>query len=113
MKCLNNIISKLTGELRHDYIVKQVSKKLKEQGNYSFVNTHIEYYDAKSKCVLGEVDILAYDERFNVLHFYEVKGRFSKSNFKKAKTQFKRFQEYNPNKVIGVYVSPQKVKRLR
>lgn len=109
---MKEIIKKLEGEVRHDFIVSHVAKRLKKYGNYSFVKTHVEYYDS-NKNVLGEADVLAYDSKHNVLHFYEIKGRYSKKNFGTAKKQYRRFNVFTPNKVLGVYVSPQKVKRLK
>ena len=96
--------------IKHDLILNNLEKRIKEYDRYTEINKNFEY---NTGLFNGEVDLLCYDSKFNVWHFYEVKSSDRPARTFKAHEQYQRFQKAFPNlEVRGVLVNNKGVYRL-
>lgn len=79
---------------KHDKLLDDLEARIRSYERYDVIarNVFYETYDN----VKGEIDLLCYDSKFDVWHFYEVKSNPKRKYQKKALTQFKRFRESFP-----------------
>lgn len=95
---------------KHEAILDTLESRIKGYERYSFVTRNFEYHTPKFQ---GEVDLLAYDSRFDKWHFYEVKSTDKRKTTKKARKQYERFTKAFPSfDVEGVLVNTTGVYRL-
>jgi len=96
--------------IKHDIIVNNIEKIIKERYDYAFIEKFIEY---ESFGRVGEVDLLAYDDKHNSFTFYEIKSSHTGKTFRKATEQYNKFCASFPDLDIrGVMVWDKGVKRL-
>jgi hypothetical protein len=84
---------------KHELIVQDLTKRLKETNKTSIVMPHFFY----SGC---EADVLQYWREHNTFFFncYEVKSKDNPSNYLKAELQLFRFEKYIKRTFKGVLV---------
>ena len=96
--------------IKHDKILNNLEKRIKNYGKYSKVLKNVEYKTSYSQ---GEVDLLAYDQKHDVWTMYEVKSSNYRSRVFKAFEQYRRFEAAFPQlRTKGVLVTPTRVMRL-
>ena len=96
--------------IKHDVILKNLESRIKGYGRYTDITTNFEY---NTGVYNGEVDLLAYDSKFNIWHFYEVKSSSRPARIFKAYEQYNRFKKAFPNlKTKGILVNNKGVYRL-
>jgi hypothetical protein len=98
----------------HDKLLENIVRRLRRNRKYIQIDKNLEYCVAG---ITGEVDILVmltpmkYNQRFN---FYEIKCHDTHKAYTKAKEQYARYVMAHPwQRVKGVYISSEKVRRLR
>ena len=99
---------------KHDKLLEDIVKRLRKDKKYLVIDKKFEY------CVngiTGEVDIVAmlnpikYRNRYN---FYEIKSHHSHKQYNKAREQYAKYCLTHPmQRIKGVYITPEKVRRLR
>lgn len=96
--------------IKHDLILNNLERRIKAYGRYEDVCKNFEYNIGGLN---GEVDLLTYDAKFNVWHFYEVKSSDKPARIFKAHEQYSRFKRAFPNlNTLGIIVTPSKVYRI-
>ena len=94
-------------EQKHDRIVNTTYQRLMK--HYVTLEKFLSY---SNNGISGEIDIFA--ERGPWNHFYEIKSHYSHKSLARAKEQFARFRSAYPGLLIkGIYVTPERVLRLR
>jgi len=95
---------------KHHNIQRDLVSRIREYGKY-YVKQNLDY---SKDGYVGEVDVLARIQATDQYRFYEIKTTYSSKSFKKAKLQFRKYcNAYPDREVKGIYVTPQKICRLR
>lgn len=95
---------------RHVRLCELVAEHCKHHKDWVTLDHY--YYDEHG--LIGEVDVLAANKYG--LFFYEIKSKHTGSAYRKAKEQFSRFKKAHEEigqSIRGVYVTPEKIKRLK
>lgn len=79
---------------KHDKILDDLEARIRSYERYDVIARNVFYQTYDN--VKGEIDLLCYDSKFDVWHFYEVKSNPKRKYHKKAIRQFKRFRESFP-----------------
>ena len=97
----------------HDDLLNNLESRVRQAHKGARIQRNIEYgICPERRYPIGEIDLLRYSKQRLVM--YEVKGNHSNVGYRKAKEQYKRFKRYlSPLEVVGVYVTPERIKRLK
>lgn len=97
--------------LKHDKLLEDLETKIKKYDRYSVVAKNVFYKTEDD--VKGEIDLLCYDSKFDVWHFYEVKSNPKRRYHLKASKQYKRFKDSFPHlNTRGILYNNKNVYRL-
>ena len=96
----------------HDQLLDCLEARVRRAHPKACVQRNIEYgIRADHLYPEGELDLCRYTPKRLVV--YEVKGNHTNAGYRKAKEQIRRFKNYvKPLNVIGVYVTPERIKRI-
>ena len=96
-------------DVRHKRLCELVKAHCEKHPN----NVVLDHYYYDRNGLNGEVDVLVAN-RYG-LWFYEIKSKHHSTAWHKAQEQYKRFKDAHkgfPQYIKGVYVTPEKIKRL-
>jgi RecB family endonuclease NucS len=97
--------------IKHDIILHNLEQRLNNYERYDWIQPKMEY---QRNGLIGEIDLLAYDSKYKMYHFYEVKSTLHIKSYNKAQTQFNRFKRAFPGlNVNGILVYDKGVMRLK
>jgi len=96
---------------RHQECIDLLIERLQFHERYTEIYMNVEY---NRNGIIGEVDVLTYNSKTGVWHFYEVKSSHIRRQRKKAQTQFDKYKQAYPLRYVkGIFISPKKVYRLK